>query len=307
MSNDVLIKILYNVHEVIFMNIFSKLNKLTNLTENEKTLVSYMQDNPEGFVKMSALEISDACFISTSTIYRLCQKLDLSGLSELKVQISLSINEYLKEQSSLDYNYPIKQNETQHQIVLKLKELYEQTLVSSLNLIDLEQLRLIANVLKNAQHIDFYTSAGNMYFVENFKFQMQEIGTFINVPIEEYHQLLTASTSDENHIAIVVSFEGRGVIIKRIADMLKVNKTPIILISSTNENPLTKYANYHLYLSSNENHFNKISSFSTRLSLLYVLDCLYTCYFNLNYDKNVSYKLNAYKKLSGNFNKTPET
>lgn len=36
-------KMLYNVHEVIFINIFSKLNKLTNLTENNKTLVSYMQ------------------------------------------------------------------------------------------------------------------------------------------------------------------------------------------------------------------------------------------------------------------------
>lgn len=280
------------------MNIFSKLNKLTNLTENEKTLVSYMQDNPESFVKMSALEISEACFISTSTIYRLCQKLDLTGLSELKVQVSASINEYLKENSSLDYNYPFNQNETQNQIISKMKELYEQTLVSSLNLIDPEQLKLISKVLKNAQHIDFYTSAGNIYFAENFKFQMQEIGTFINVPIEEYHQLLTASTSNENHVAIIVSFEGRGIIIERIVSILKTNKTPIILISSTNENSLTKYANYHLYLSSNENHFNKISSFSTRLSLLYILDCIYTCYFKFNYDKNVQYKLDAYKQLS---------
>lgn len=280
------------------MNIFSKLNKLTNLTENEKTLVSYMQDNPESFVKMSALEISEACFISTSTIYRLCQKLDLTGLSELKVQVSASINEYLKENSSLDYNYPFNQNETQNQIISKMKELYEQTLVSSLNLIDPEQLKLISKVLKNTQHIDFYTSAGNIYFAENFKFQMQEIGTFINVPIEEYHQLLTASTSNENHVAIIVSFEGRGIIIERIASILKTNKTPIILISSTNENSLTKYANYHLYLSSNENHFNKISSFSTRLSLLYILDCIYTCYFKFNYDKNVQYKLDAYKQLS---------
>lgn len=280
------------------MNIFSKLNKLTNLTENEKTLVTYMQDNPEIFVKMSALEISEACFISTSTIYRLCQKLDLSGLSELKVQVSTSINEYLKENNSIDYNYPFNQNETQNQIVSKMKELYEQTLVSSLNLIDLDQLRLVSNILKDAKHIDFYTSAGNIYFAENFKFQMQEIGTFVNVPLEEYHQLLTASTSDKSHVAILVSFEGRGIIIERIAKILKTNKTPIILISSTNENPITKYVNYHLYLSSNENHFNKISSFSTRLSLLYILDCIYTCYFKFNYGKNVNYKLNTYKQLS---------
>lgn len=282
------------------MNIFSKLNKLTNLTENEKILVKYMQDNPETFVKMSASEISESCFISTSTIYRLCQKLDLSGLSELKVQASSSINEYLIESSSLDYNYPFKQNETEHEIVLKMKELYDQTIVSSLNLISLEQLRLIATELKKAKYIDFYTSAGNIYFAENFKFQMQEIGTFVNVPIEEYNQLLTASTSDENHIAIIMSFEGRSVIVKNLADILKKNKTKIILISSTNENPITKYADYQLYLSSNENHYNKISSFSTRLSLLYVLDCMYTEFFKLDYERNVQYKLNTYKKLSNN-------
>ncbi|MDB2091344.1 MULTISPECIES: MurR/RpiR family transcriptional regulator [Clostridium] len=280
------------------MNIFSKLDKLTDLTQNEKTLVCYMQDNPENFIKMSASEISKACFISTSSIYRLCKKVGLAGLAELKVQVSLSINEYLKEQNSLNFDYPFKQNETQNQVVLKMKELYEQTIHSSLNLIDLNTLKLVASILKKAKYIDFYTSAGNIYFAENFKFQMQEIGTFINVPIEEYHQLLTASTSDEKHVAIIVSFEGRGLIAENLANILKKNNTPIILISSTNENPITKYADYHLYLSSNENHFNKISSFSTRLSLLYLLDCIYTCYFKFDYEKNVNYKLSTYKKLS---------
>ncbi|MDU1091848.1 MAG: MurR/RpiR family transcriptional regulator [Leclercia adecarboxylata] len=280
------------------MNIFSKLDKLTDLTQNEKTLVYYMQNNSEDFIRMSASEISKACFISTSSIYRLCKKVGLAGLAELKVQVSLSINEYLKEQNSLNFDYPFKQNETENQVVLKMKELYEQTIQSSLNLIDLNTLKLVASILKKAIYIDFYTSAGNIYFAENFKFQMQEIGTFINVPIEEYHQLLTASTSDEKHVAIIVSFEGRGLITKNLANILKKNNTPIILISSTNDNPITKYADYHLYLSSNENHFNKISSFSTRLSLLYLLDCIYTCYFKFDYEKNVNYKLSTYKKLS---------
>lgn len=280
------------------MNIFSKLNKITNLTENEKTLVKYIENNSEDFIKMSAVEISEVAFVSTSTIYRLCQKLNLAGLSELKLQVSMSISEYLKEDTSIDYNYPFKENETQNQITIKIKELYEQTLISTLNLIDTKQLKLISNVLNKSHYIDFYTSAGNIYFAQNFKFQMQEIGTFVNVPIEEYHQLLTASTSDESHVAIIVSFEGRGFIIEKLARTLKTNKTPIILISSTNKNSLTKYANYHLYLSSNENHYNKISSFSTRLSLLYILDCIYTSYFKFNYNKNITYKLDAYKKLS---------
>lgn len=37
------------------------------------------------------------------------------------------------------------------ELFVKMKELYEQTLVSSHNLIVLEQLRLISNVLKSTQ------------------------------------------------------------------------------------------------------------------------------------------------------------
>ena len=50
-------------------------------------------------------------------------------------------------------------------------------------------------------------------------------------------------------------------------------------------------------MSSNSNHYNKISSFSTKLSLLYLSDCLYTCYFELDYQKNVELKLENYKRM----------
>ena len=280
------------------MNIFSRLDNLTDLTTNEQTLVDYMKNNPERFINMSADEISAACFISIPTIYRLCKKLELNGLAQLKVMVSTSIRDYLKEKKTIDYNYPFSQNETQYQITMKMKELYEQTLIASNNLIDLDQLRLIASALKNAQFIDMYTSAGNLYFVENFKFQMSEIGRFVNVPVEEYQQLLAAASSDKEHIAIVVSFEGRGMIVDKIVKLLKKNNTPIILIYSTTLKSLVSLCDYNLYLSPYENHYNKISSFSTRLSLLYLLDCIYTCYFKLDYDKNVKYKTETYLKMT---------
>ena len=61
------------------MNIFSRLDNLTDLTTNEQTLVDYMKNNPERFINMSFDEIA-ACFISIPTIYRLCKKLELNGL-----------------------------------------------------------------------------------------------------------------------------------------------------------------------------------------------------------------------------------
>lgn len=280
------------------MNIFSKLDNLTDLTANEQTLVDYMKNNPERFVNMSADEISAACFVSIPTIYRLCKKLKLNGLSQLKMVVSNSIRDYMKEKNGIDYNYPFSQNETQYQITVKMKELYEQTLTTLNNLIDLEQLRLIALALKKAKYIDIYTSAGNIYFAENFKFQMSEIGVVVNVPVEQYQQSLAAAASNEEHVAIVVSFEGRGMLVEQVMTLLKKNKTPIVLISSTTNKTMIQSSDYNLYLNPNENHYNKISSFSTRLSLLYLLDYIYTCYFKLDYDKNVKYKTETYMKMT---------
>ncbi len=279
------------------MNIFNRLNQLTNLTQSEKTLVEYMLKEPDNFVKYNAARIAKECFISTSTIYRLCTKLDLSGLSELKILVSSSIDEYQKQISSLDYNYPIRSNEIHSQIVSKMKELYDQTLINTENLVDHRQLLKIADALKHARHIDFFTSAGNIYFAQNFMFQMAEIGIFVNVQVEEYQQRLAAANSKKDGIAIIMSFEGRGEIIGHIARTLKMNHTPIILISSTNANPISKFATYPLYLSSQESHYHKISSFSTRLSLLFLLDCIYVYYFEKDYENNVARKLANYQKL----------
>lgn len=280
------------------MNIFNKLDQIVDLTDNEKIFVDYIKQHTDDFIRYNASQIAQECYISISTIYRLCHKIDVSGLADLKLQVSASIDNYLKEDDKLDFNYPIKQNENQYQIAHKLQNVYQQTITSTLNLLDLEQLRLSANLLKKAQFIDVYTSAGNIYFAENFKFQMQEIGVYVNVPIEDYQQNLQAVSSDDKHVAIVISFGARGTSAERIVHLLKKNKTPIILITSTLENPLEKFAKYILYMSSHEDHYNKISSFSTRLSLLYLLDCLYTCYFRLDYQKNIEKKLHYYETMT---------
>lgn len=83
----------------------------------------------------------------------------------------------------------------------------------------------------------------------------------------------------KKHLAIVISYAGREFLINNIIHCLKENHTPILLISSTENVDLKRYVDYHLYLCSTENHFHKLSSFSTRLSLLYVLDVLYLCFF----------------------------
>lgn len=271
------------------------MDELIDLTDNEKILVNFIKNKRFEFINLGIEDICSQSFVSKSTIYRLCKKLGLNGISQLKLEISSGTRDYIHE--SFDYDFPIKRNQTEHEVIESLCTVYDRTINNTCNIMDLNELNTIVSQLKKAKVIDIYTSAGNLFFAENFKFQMTEIGVNINVPKEEYIQHLSASTSDNTHIAIIISFGGRSRCISSIIGILKEAKTPIILITSTDDNPLKKHAKYVLYMSSFENHFNKISSFSTRLSLLYILDVIYALYFKLDYDKNLKYKTDAYKRM----------
>lgn len=280
------------------MNIFVQLKNKKDLSHNETIIADYILKNPDKVLNMNTKQLSQECFVSSATIYRLCEKLGLSGLSELKVKISSSLSSYLKEESDFDFDFPIKQNQTHYEIIGKIKEDYEQTLNSTADLFGLDQLRFAVNAMKRAKQIDIYTSAGHIYFAENFKFQMQEIGISIHVPHNEYQQSLLAACSDESHLAIIISFGGRGRLMDSLPRILHDKKTPILLISSYDYNFSDKPADYHLYISPYENHFKKISSFSTRLSVLYILDVLYSCFFQLDYDENIKNKMMYYELMT---------
>ena len=279
------------------MNLFMNLKDNKELSKNEKILADYILKHPEDVLKMSSKELGKACFVSTATVYRLCDKLNLAGFSDLKIKITSSLNDYLKSDGDFNFDFPVNPYQTHYEIVHKIKEDYEQTLNLTANLFSLDQLRLIASAMKKAKVIDIYTSAGNINFALNFQFQMKEIGMDVNVPIDEYHQRLTAASSNQEHLAIVITFGGRGILSDILPRILNKTKTPIVLISSYEYTFKDIKPDYQLYISPYENHYKKISSFSTRLSLLYILDVLYTCYFELDYQENIDKKLMFYHHI----------
>lgn len=279
------------------MNLFINLKENKELSKNERILADYILKHPEDVLKMSSKDLGKECFVSTATVYRLCDKLGLSGFSDLKIKITSSLDDYRKSNEDFNFDFPVNQFQTHYEIIQKIKEDYEQTLNLTANLFSLDQLRLITSAMKKAQIIDVYTSAGNINFALNFQFQMQEIGIQVNVPVDEYQQRLIAASSNANHLAIIITFGGRGILSDILPRILHKVKTPIVLISSYDYTFKDFDPDYQLYISSYENHYKKISSFSTRLSILYILDVLYTCYFKLDYQENIEKKLAYYNNI----------
>ena len=278
------------------MNIFKKFESLENITHNEQILIEYIIENPDEFISLKPKDISAKTFVSVPTIYRLITKLGLNGVNELKVEIRSALKDD-REFKVENIDFPILSTDTNYEIMLRLNEVYGKTIKDTLDLADPEILVKAAQLMNDSKSIDVYASAANIFFAKNFQFQMQEINSLVNVPEADYMQRLTAANSDPNHLAIIISFGGRGTAFEAICKCLRANRTPILLITSTQYNPISQYANHEIFMSSYENHYNKISSFSTRMSLLYILDTLYSIYFSHNYDNNLNFKVGTYERM----------
>ena len=106
------------------MNIYDKLEQLS-LTESEKILIDYVVEHSEDIMNMSAADISKNSYVSVSTIYRIIEKLELSGLQAFKSHIHFDRERYQKELVSVDYNYPFRINNTNHEIMTKMLKVVE--------------------------------------------------------------------------------------------------------------------------------------------------------------------------------------
>ena len=102
-------------------------------------------------MNMSASDISKNSYVSVSTIYRIIDKLELSGLQAFKSHIHFDRERYQKELISVDYNYPFRINNTNHEIMTKMLNLYDQTLHSTLNLVNLDEFGKIVQKMVSAK------------------------------------------------------------------------------------------------------------------------------------------------------------
>ena len=78
-----------------------KFKRKQRFIKNERILANYILKHPEDVLKMSSKDLGKVCFVSTATVYRLCDKLGLLGFSDLKIKITSSLDDYRKSNENL--------------------------------------------------------------------------------------------------------------------------------------------------------------------------------------------------------------
>lgn len=271
------------------MKLEKRIELCDSMTPLESEIASYILNNKDAVTKLKIQELADILFISKSAIHRFVKKIGFNGFNDLKVSIAKENADLLENNSYINVNYPFQAKDNPRQIAFKLLELYEKAIKDTFEYVDLDQIKVVSQLIDSADVIDVYTHVHNSNIAENFQDKMLTIGKSVNCPSSFYNQRLTVLASDQKHVAIILSYSGKATFILPIVKKLYEKGVKVIQIGKAGSNYYSQYVTYHLSISDSENNRDRMSQFSSHIAMQYIMDVLYGCIYNEKRKQNTKY------------------
>lgn len=278
------------------MSIMTQLEFELDFSESEKEIGRYILNHGDEVLSMSVKKLAQETYTSPATIVRLCKKIGLEGYNDFKIKYSAELQYDLHHSDRIDVNFPFDKSDTHQMICHKLSSLTQEVIADTVKLIDFHQLDQVVDLLYHNHEIDIYGSGNSLLAAMSFQHKMMRIQRNVNLKVLHGEQIFMSYNSNENRIAIIISYSGETNEIIQIAQILKEKKTPIIVLTSIGDNRLSHYADYILNIGSREKIFTKIAPFSSQISIEYLLNVIFSCLFQKDYDENIENKISYDKK-----------
>lgn len=279
------------------MDILSNMKLSHFFSGSEQAVINYIFNHPEDIEYLSIRKLSEYTFTSTSTIIRLYRKLGCKNYSEFKIQLCSALQNNAHQNINIDANFPFKKNDTFLETNHNLGLLISNSINETMALIEKNEeiYKKCIDILYNAEVIDFYGVATNLSLAFDFKLSLMRINHKVNVPISYQEQILSAAYSSPKHVSIIISYTGETTETLKCCKLLKKTGSKMICITNTGNTSISDLCDYSLHIVSKEKMFSKIGMFSSKYSIMVILDILYSGIFQKNYDDNI--KLTIEKRM----------
>lgn len=268
------------------MNILSILQQQSDFNPTEKLIAQQILQDPEKILHQSIQDLALQTFSSTSSIVRLCRKIGLKGFKDFKLQLASQLHHQPEETLFVDADFPFSEDDTYTDITMKLRELSIHSLNQTASLFSDDTLEACVKRLTTAKHVGIFAYGDTAIPALNFQNRMMKIGYHIlsaHVPGEDHH---LANTFNENDCAILLSYSGESKNNYHIAKILKQRNVQLIVLTADPDSHIGKLADILFPVALNESKDVKLSTFSSQLSMDYLLNALYSCVFVANYEIN---------------------
>jgi len=266
------------------MNILLTIREYKKFTETEKHIRDYILKNKENVTSMSIYELADKAFVSPSSITRFCHKIGIDSFKSFRIGLVKEINVFNHHDVQSFSNMSIQPEDTPETVIDKITKVTLQSIQETKMLINEKDLIEVAKLLCRSSSIELYGVGEADIVALDAAIKFNRIGKKTQYNSAYTMQRITALNSDENSVAIVISYTGETPEIMQLVEYLKKNDATIIAITGNTKNTLSEIADYNLFISSIESTY-RTGALASRTSMLYVMDLLYNVCISMEYDR----------------------
>lgn len=247
---------------------------ISQLNHNELQILEFIYNYPQKIEKMTIREFAKEVSCSTSTILRFCQKINLSGYSELKYLI--------KQDNDLKTNtfQPLK-------IENNLFDDLTQDIENTLLLLKEINVNQCIQEIKSNKSIHLFSGGGitgcALDYLEKllFSFGRQKVYRY-EASALAFHM---ADSFSQKDVLFVLSVSGTYEPTVQMAHLAKMNHATVIAISPYTKNRLASIADINFRFFGNQRK-NKNTEYSSRLPIYFIINAIFTAY--LEYERGES-------------------
>ena len=261
--------------------VFQRLDELrSDLTEVECVIANYFIENMNVLVGTSITEIAQVCETSKASVLRLCKKLGYSGYKGFIN--ALSAENAVDLQSSIADRVDVHPGNTVQEICEIVSRKNIRTLENTLCLVDAQTIENAAEHMVHARRIEFYGVGSSGIIAEDAALKFRRIGMNTFVSTDSHYQIMSAATLNSNDVVVLFSFQGETKDIIESAKIARERGATIITVTKYGKSAISNLSDIALFVSNSETT-NRSSATASRLSMLMLIDIIFTVVISREY------------------------
>ncbi|KKI47201.1 MULTISPECIES: SIS domain-containing protein [Hafnia] len=259
-------------------------------TPGERIIADYILANPDKLKQCSSQELASILNISQSSIVKFAQRLGFKGFTNLKMALIEEWGQQSKQnaESEQHLHNDINVHDTPSVIAEKLFRAKQQALRMTTDSVNLAQLESVVAEIKAARRVQIMGMGGSSLVAKDLAYKLMKIGYPVMNEMDSHVQMTVAQSLGEGDVQIVISYSGALKEIVIAAQAAQEKGAKIIAITSLQDSPLRKLADFVLDTIADEARWRS-SSISARTAQNTITDLLFVCLLQEDSERSRSF------------------
>ncbi|MCM3129885.1 MULTISPECIES: MurR/RpiR family transcriptional regulator [unclassified Paenibacillus] len=264
--------------------------ELDQLPSQERRIAEVILASPAEVTGLSIKELAENSGTSPATVTRFCKSRHFRGFPDFKMKLAAEIS----QPTGVTAYQDIVAGNSLTTIIEAIEANHLASITDTTRLLDHERLEDAIKLLCSARRIDLYGVATSSIVTQDFYQKLIRIGVSCTAFSDGHMQVTSASSLEEEDVAVAVSYSGET---QDTIDALlcaKENGARTISLTSYGHSTLASIADIPLFTSSLEQGMRR-GDMASRIALLHVIDIIFTGMVSHDFDRfvprlNVSYE-----------------